>query len=83
MPADETPGCRICGRDNDNGTHDALQLTGHLSHRYDPVPSAGERDGTAAIAFARWVISLDEDIEARRRASLQQIIERARAALKK
>lgn len=28
--------CRLCGRDNDNGTHHALELTGHISHEYWP-----------------------------------------------
>lgn len=31
-----TPGCVDCGRDNDNGTHTALEQTGHLSHPYNP-----------------------------------------------
>lgn len=28
------PPCLICGRDNANGTHDALQMGGHLNHNY-------------------------------------------------
>lgn len=32
-----TPGCTICGRDNDNNTHSALEITGHLSHTYSPA----------------------------------------------
>ena len=28
--------CVVCGRDNDNGTHAALEATGHLSHSYEP-----------------------------------------------
>lgn len=35
-----TAGCTVCGRDNDNGTHAALEATGHLSHSYDPVRPA-------------------------------------------
>lgn len=31
-----TPGCLDCGRDNDNGTHMALEQTGHLPHSYNP-----------------------------------------------
>lgn len=30
----DDPGCVACGRDNRNGTHDALELTGHLHHRF-------------------------------------------------
>lgn len=30
----EYPGCTVCGRDNRNGTHDALELTGHLHHTF-------------------------------------------------
>jgi len=26
--------CDICGRDNRNGTHSALEMFGHLSHEY-------------------------------------------------
>ena len=29
--------CSECGRDNGNGTHDALERTGHLSHRFVPA----------------------------------------------
>lgn len=29
--------CSECGRDNGNGTHDALERTGHLSHRFIPA----------------------------------------------
>ena len=36
--ATNTPGCVKCGRDNDNGTHAALEATGHLAHSYDPGP---------------------------------------------
>lgn len=32
----DTPGCVICGRDNDHGAHDTLELTGHLDHTYRP-----------------------------------------------
>jgi hypothetical protein len=28
------PGCTVCGRDNRNGTHDALELAGHLRHSF-------------------------------------------------
>jgi len=28
------PACVECGRDNRNGTHDALERTGHLSHSF-------------------------------------------------
>lgn len=28
--------CRICGRDNDNQTHDALEAGGHLNHSFTP-----------------------------------------------
>ncbi len=28
------PDCTICGRDNANGTHSALERTGHLGHRF-------------------------------------------------
>ena len=35
MSAD-TPRCTVCGRDNDYGTHAALEATGHLSHSYTP-----------------------------------------------
>jgi Protein of unknown function (DUF550) len=38
---DGTPGCGYCGRDNDNGTHDALVSTGHISHDYDPGAAPG------------------------------------------
>lgn len=31
-----TRGCLDCGRDNDNGTHTALEQCGHLSHEYRP-----------------------------------------------
>lgn len=31
------PPCEQCGRDNANGTHDALQSTGHLNHAYKAV----------------------------------------------
>lgn len=30
------PPCIRCGRDNANGTHDALSRTGHLDHEYQP-----------------------------------------------
>jgi hypothetical protein len=40
-----TRGCMDCGRDNDNGTHTALEQTGHLSHRYNP---RGELEGLIA-----------------------------------
>lgn len=30
-------GCKICGRDNRNGTHTALEMTGHLNHEYLPL----------------------------------------------
>lgn len=36
------PGCKVCGRDNRNGTHDALERTGHLSHTFIPVPAVPE-----------------------------------------
>ena len=29
-----TTACKVCGMDNDNGTHWALEDTGHLSHGY-------------------------------------------------
>lgn len=32
--ADVEDVCGVCGRDNRNGTHDALQKTGHLSHDF-------------------------------------------------
>ena len=28
--------CIVCGRDNDNATHTALEATGHLSHPFTP-----------------------------------------------
>jgi hypothetical protein len=31
------PGCTLCGRDNRNGTHDALERTGHLGHSFAPA----------------------------------------------
>lgn len=31
---DTDPGCTVCGRDNRNGTHDALERTGHLRHPF-------------------------------------------------
>lgn len=31
---DDDPGCVTCGRDNRNGTHSALERTGHLSHPF-------------------------------------------------
>lgn len=36
--ANEAP-CRRCGLDNGNGTHDALQRVGHLSHDYETAAS--------------------------------------------
>ena len=30
----DDPGCTVCGRDNRNGTHSALERTGHLSHTF-------------------------------------------------
>jgi hypothetical protein len=30
------PTCTECDRDNRNGTHDALERTGHLSHPFTP-----------------------------------------------
>lgn len=33
---DDDPGCTVCGRDNRNGTHTALERTGHLSHAFTP-----------------------------------------------
>ncbi len=33
---DGTPDCVVCGRDNDHGTHEALEIGSHLSHRYWP-----------------------------------------------
>lgn len=30
----EDAACEICRRDNGNGTHDALQMTGHLNHSF-------------------------------------------------
>lgn len=36
MTVMETAGCKTCGRDNDNGTHHALEMVGHLSHPYVP-----------------------------------------------
>lgn len=33
----EDPACTVCGRDNRNGTHDALERVGHLSHRFAEV----------------------------------------------
>lgn len=32
------PECVKCGRDNRNGTHSALERSGHLSHGFDPTP---------------------------------------------
>jgi len=29
--------CAVCGRDNDNQTHDALETYGHLNHGYQPL----------------------------------------------
>ncbi len=38
--SDDTAICTTCGRDNDYGTHSALEVTGHLSHPYTPyVPT--------------------------------------------
>jgi hypothetical protein len=31
---DNDPVCTVCDLDNRNGTHDALQRTGHLSHTF-------------------------------------------------
>lgn len=31
---EDDPGCVVCGRDNRNKTHTALELTGHLSHPF-------------------------------------------------
>lgn len=30
-------GCTVCGLDNRNGTHRALEMVGHLSHSYQPA----------------------------------------------
>ena len=38
---EDDPLCGHCGRDNRNGTHDALQSTGHLSHAFDPTAEPG------------------------------------------
>lgn len=32
------PGCASCGRDNRNGTHAAMERTGHLTHAFSPPP---------------------------------------------
>jgi hypothetical protein len=37
LEAPYDPGCTVCGRDNRNGTHDALEATGHLSHPFQPA----------------------------------------------
>lgn len=43
--------CATCGRDNENGTHSALERTGHLSHGFAPAdlppdhPALGDADG--------------------------------------
>lgn len=39
---DSDPDCTICGRDNRNGTHDALELTRHLSHTFTTGPQGLE-----------------------------------------
>jgi len=48
---DDDPGCTVCGRDNRNGTHMALEMTGHLSHPFTPAPasSGGQVDGEGAV----------------------------------
>ena len=32
--ADSDPQCDVCGRDNRNGTHSALEASGHLNHEF-------------------------------------------------
>lgn len=45
QPDDQTEdndrGCGYCGRDNRNGTHTALEMAGHLSHKFDPDAEPG------------------------------------------
>ena len=40
-------GCVTCGRDNRNGTHTALEQTGHLSHKWNPSLRAALAEGGA------------------------------------
>lgn len=52
--------CRDCGRDDRNGTHRALERTGHLSHEFDPVPPKPEGAGSeAADVFIRLLDECD------------------------
>lgn len=49
---DEDALCLKCKRDNRNGTHDALERTGHLSHPFTPEPD--EDDGPTLPA---WILN--------------------------
>ena len=40
-PGDPSRACGYCGRDNENGTHTALEMTGHLSHGWNPDAEPG------------------------------------------
>lgn len=50
--------CKICGTDNRNGTHSALERTGHYSHEYSPSSvhastSMSREEGRAVAAEHR------------------------------
>ena len=57
IEGDPTQACGYCGRDNENGTHTALEMTGHLSHEWNPDAEPGpELTGRRAAAEARDLI---------------------------
>ncbi len=54
----DDPACAVCGRDNRNKTHDALELTGHLSHAFTVAREAlntptAEPNANAAVTRRR------------------------------
>lgn len=45
--------CTTCGRDNRNGTHDALEKAQHLAHSFTPsIPDPLAREMETAVADA-------------------------------
>lgn len=56
----DDPGCLDCGRDNRNGTHTALERTGHLSHGFRAALPKPEGVGSElADVFIRLLDTCD------------------------
>lgn len=56
----DDPGCLVCGRDNRNGTHAALEKFGHLGHPFRPYLAKPEGVGSE---FADVLIRLLDDCD--------------------